>query len=96
MNPYQTAQNIINQLVGIKPTSSKNTFKTMKQSIKIRHGKLGFVLYVNGKKVNYSDSEFCSLEAMRKYWNAYRVLLISGFRHTTLKEYVYANISAGN
>lgn len=27
MNPYQTAQNRLNQLVGIKPTNTKNTFK---------------------------------------------------------------------
>lgn len=27
MNPYQTAQTRINQLVGIKPTTVKNTFK---------------------------------------------------------------------
>lgn len=29
MNPYQTAQNRINQLVGVKPTKTKNTFKNM-------------------------------------------------------------------
>lgn len=30
MNPYQTVQTRINQLVGIKPTTVKNTFKTKK------------------------------------------------------------------
>lgn len=45
MNPYQTAQNRINQLVGIKPTTVKNSFKntTMKINIK-RYAKLVDVL----------------------------------------------------
>lgn len=64
--------------------------------IKIKHGKLGYLLYINGFKVNFSDSEFCSITALRKYWNRYRGLLLSGFRHKTLLEYIQANIKAGN
>lgn len=70
-------------------------FNTMK-SIKIKYGKLGFLLFVNGSKVNFSDSEFCTIESLRKYWNRYRVLLLSGFRHDNLKDYLKANIQAGN
>lgn len=29
MNPYQTAQNRLNQLLGIKPTKTKNKFKNL-------------------------------------------------------------------
>lgn len=29
MNPYQTAQTRINQMLGVKPTKTKNTFKNM-------------------------------------------------------------------
>lgn len=64
--------------------------------IKIKHGKLGYVLYINGIKVNYGATEFFTIAALRKYWNRYKVLLLSGFRHKTLLEYVEANIKAGN
>lgn len=64
--------------------------------IKIKHGELGYLLYIDGVKVNFSDSEFCSITALRKYWNRYRELLLSGFRHKTLLEYIQANARAGN
>lgn len=32
MNPYQTAQNRLNQLVGVKPTKTKNTFKNIEHT----------------------------------------------------------------
>ena len=66
------------------------------KSIRIKYGKLGYLLFVNGEKVNFSDSEFCTVTALRKYWNRYRVLLLSGFRHKTLKDYINANRLAGN
>lgn len=32
MDPYQIAQNRLNQLLGIKPTKTKNTFKSVKEA----------------------------------------------------------------
>jgi len=68
----------------------------MKTSIKIKSGQLGYLLIIGGKKVNFSSTEFCTIEALRKYWNHYRVLLLSGFRHDNLNDYLKANAQAGN
>lgn len=70
-------------------------YNIMKTSIKIKIGQLGYILIINGKKVNFSSTEFCTIGALRKYWNHYRVLL-SGFRHDNLNDYLKANAQAGN
>lgn len=61
------------------------------KSIKIEYGKLGYILYVNGLKVNFSDSEFENVTTLRKYWNKHRNALILGRRHSDLYSFLYAH-----
>lgn len=61
----------------------------MRNQIKIEAGKLGWLLFIGGVKVNFSDCEFCTLKDLRKYWNKHRNMLILGFRHTNLTDYLY-------